>query len=286
MAVGIVDHRFAHAFEKALERVRADGGTAFPLVRSATTTLSARLEQAGVAGPATAPTAGPELDAAVDAAVASSRVVAAVTTSAWVQEVLRVFASVTNLSVAHTRVVVSGSDTIAVDLARELQRIGARVVVTGDDPVQLLALSLDGLHVAVDPSAAPSDSVVVFSTRLRDRHFDASAIAGAGAVVVVDAALPGEPRSVASTPLDADPDSRPHLAPVTGLTRQTFLLDVAAARGDGFDATVDDIRSAFALLLLAEQVRVGSAETTITAASFSAESVALADAALAAVVLG
>lgn len=282
-----VEHRFARVPERAATRVRKDGylsgATLSPLTGVRPGVADILLDQLDLVG-ATVTDSGSSVATELEQAIAASRVVASVTASAWVQESLRVFAGVTNLSVAHTRVVVRGGDSVAVGLIRELQRIGARVLVVSDDPVLLVELSLDGFAVSDDIESAAEGAVVVFGTSERSGALDAAGLRGVGAVIVVDAALPDEARAVRSTPLTGDTASRDHLVPIVGSVRDTFLLDIASARGAGFDDTVDRISSAFALLLLAEQ-RAPQAPSAGSAEAFGADAIARADATLAELVL-
>lgn len=214
-------------------------------------------------------------------AARSSGVVAAVAESAWVQETIRVFGAVTNLSLAHTRIAVVGTGPIARSLARELQRIGSRVIVAGGDPAALVRLSSAGFEIALSATAAAADATVLFSTGEDFDPIDAAFFGGPGTLVLVDAAVPGARRSVVGVLGDSDPHGRPDLTPLVGAERDVFLIDIEAARGSGFDQVVADIEGAFVLLLRDEAERRGTPD----GGPFPDDLVLAADAALAELVI-
>ncbi|QHC56828.1 hypothetical protein [Rathayibacter tanaceti] len=175
----------------------------------------------------------------------ASRVVATLARAAWAQAVLRATAAASNLSVAHTRVAVIGSGPLARELATTTAAMGARVVVVGDDPVELVELAQAGLAVAERSGARLDDAVLAFATGELDAPLGALELGTGGALLVVDAS-----EEAPAVSADTDPSSgRPGIARIVGAGREAFLL-VARELVDGSTRrTREQLSSSFALAL-------------------------------------
>jgi len=208
-------------------------------------------------------------------ALAASRVVHDVQTHAWAQQAVLTVARATNLSVAHTRMLVAGAGPVAESLARMLSSVGARTTVAGGDATALHALSRHAPSVLVDPEpeVAP-DVAIVFATGEAARIHPARLGEGAP-LVLVDARLPGAD----SAPLIATdgPSVRPGLRTVPVASREVVLLDVAAECDDAWELAVEDATVGFAVALLA----LASPAQRLAAQDVDAALVAAADEALA-----
>ncbi|SMH49071.1 hypothetical protein SAMN06295885_3210 [Rathayibacter oskolensis] len=185
-----------------------------------------------------------------DAAAApteASRVVAALTRSAWAQAVLRAAASASNLSFAHTRVAVLGSGRLAAELATRTAAMGARVVVVGDDPVALVELAQQGLDVATTESARLGDAVIAFATGELADPVTPGALGGGGPLLLVDAGEQEEPPTVIAP---TDPASgRPGIARLMTADREAFLLVAREVADASTRRTGESLRARFALAL-------------------------------------
>ncbi|QHF22716.1 hypothetical protein GTU73_00965 [Rathayibacter sp. VKM Ac-2804] len=157
-----------------------------------------------------------------------SRVVRALTCTAWAQAVLRAVAAASNLSFAHTRVAVLGSGPLAAELATRTAAIGARVVVVGDDPVALVEITQLGITVQTADSADLGDATIAFATGELTGPVTAALLGGGGPLLLVDAAE--ERPAVAAV---TDPSSgRPGIDRIVDAERELFLL-VARDVADG-----------------------------------------------------
>ena len=208
-------------------------------------------------------------------ALAASRVVQDVRTHAWAQQAVLAVARATNLSIAHTRVLVAGAGPVAAALATILSGMGARTAVAGGDAAALHALSRHVPSVRVDPEpAVESDVVIVFATGEGSR-IDPARLGHGAPLVLVDARLPG---AAAAPVVPADgPAVRPGLRTVPAGFRDVVLLDVAAGRDDAWDLAVEDAGVGFGLALLA----LASPAQRLAADDVDAALVAAADDALA-----
>ncbi|OOB92352.1 hypothetical protein [Rathayibacter sp. VKM Ac-2630] len=174
-----------------------------------------------------------------------SRVVTALTLTAWAQAVVRAAASASNLSFAHTRVAVLGSGPLARELATRTAAMGARVLVVGDDPVELVELAQLGLTVAAWSGARLDDVVLAFATGELDAAVDASVLGGGGPLLLVDAA-----EDVPAVTAVTDPSSgRPGIARITGAAREAFVLVAREVVDGSARRTRDQLRSAFGAAL-------------------------------------
>ncbi|KQQ06064.1 MULTISPECIES: hypothetical protein [unclassified Rathayibacter] len=168
------------------------------------------------------------LDAAPLADASVSRVVTAVSRTAWAQAVVRATASASNLSFAQTRIAVLGTGPLASELATRLGAVGARVVVVGDDPVALVEFAQRGVAIASTEAPRLGDAVLAFATGELAEPITARALGTGGPLLLVDAAET-EPAVVALT----DPSSgRPGIARLTEADREAFVL-VAREIADG-----------------------------------------------------
>ncbi|ROQ64608.1 hypothetical protein EDF36_0104 [Rathayibacter sp. PhB152] len=168
------------------------------------------------------------LPATADDATDDSRVVRALTRTAWAQAVLRAVAAASNLSFAHTRVAVLGTGPLAVELATGTAAMGARVVVVGDDPVALVEITRLGLTVATTGSAELRDATIALATGELTSPVAAALLGTGGPLLLVDAAEE-HPAVSAST----DPSSgRPGIDRIADAGRELFLL-VARDVADG-----------------------------------------------------
>lgn len=157
-----------------------------------------------------------------------SRVVRALTRTAWAQAVLRAVATASNLSFAHTRVAVLGTGPLAVELATRTAATGARVIVVGDDPVALVEIAQLGLTVQTADSADLRDATIAFATGELTSPVTAALLGTGGPLLLVDAAEE-RPAVTAHT----DPSSgRPGIDRIADAGRELFLL-VARDVADG-----------------------------------------------------
>lgn len=152
----------------------------------------------------------------------ASRVVSALTRAAWAQAVLRATAAASNLSFAHSRVAVLGTGPLAAELASRTAAMGSRVVVVGDDPVELLEFAQRGLAVATHGPARLDDAVLAFATGELATPVTPGALGGGGPILLVDAAESEEPPAVTAL---TDPSSgRPGITRLETAEREAFLL--------------------------------------------------------------
>ncbi|MCJ1673629.1 hypothetical protein MT355_10225 [Rathayibacter sp. VKM Ac-2929] len=157
-----------------------------------------------------------------------SRVVRALTRTAWAQAVLRAVAAASNLSFAHTRVAVLGTGPLAVELATRTAATGARVIVVGDDPLALVEIAQLGLTVQAAHSADLRDATIAFATGELTSLVTAALLGTGGPLLLVDAAE-DHPAVAAAT----DPSSgRPGIDRIADAERELFLL-VARDVADG-----------------------------------------------------
>ncbi|AZZ53471.1 hypothetical protein [Rathayibacter festucae] len=161
-----------------------------------------------------------------------SRVVRALTRTAWAQAVLRAVAAASNLSFAHTRVAVLGTGPLAVELATRTAATGARVIVVGDDPVALVEIAQLGLTVQTTESAELRDATIAFATGELTSPVTSALLGTGGPLLLVDAAEE-RPAVAAATDPSTDPSSgRPGIDRIADAERELFLL-VARDVADG-----------------------------------------------------
>jgi len=246
------------------------------LAPSVNEALTAALDRLGV----TVAESRHEGESHLATALSASTVVDSIKVGAWTSSVIRLLGAVTNLSVAHSRTFVRGSGPVALDLARRLVAMGARVVLTGDEPVQLLTAAQRGFTIQQGPIPVPAEVVFVFDTAESVRPLSGADFAPGGPVVAIDAALPVR-ATTSTSPTEASSFGRAGLVPLAAGAREVALLDAAIFRDSTFDETATDIETAFALHLLAlatDEARRGNA-------AFDPDLIAAADAALAREVL-
>ncbi|TCL82045.1 MULTISPECIES: hypothetical protein [unclassified Rathayibacter] len=157
-----------------------------------------------------------------------SRVVRALTRTAWAQAVLRAVAAASNLSFAHTRVAVLGTGPLAVELATRTAATGARVIVVGDDPVALVEITQLGLTVQTADSADLRDATIAFATGELRAPVAAALLGTGGPLLLVDA---GEERPAVTAVTDPS-SGRPGIDRIADAERELFLL-VARDVADG-----------------------------------------------------
>ncbi|NQX17143.1 NAD-binding protein [Rathayibacter sp. VKM Ac-2857] len=161
-------------------------------------------------------------------ATGDSRVVRALSRTAWAQAVLRAVAAASNLSFAHTRVAVLGTGPLAVELATRTAAMGARVVVVGDDPVALVEIAQLGVTVQTAESAELRDATIAFATGERPEPVVPALLGGGGPLLLVDAA-----EELPAVTAVTDPSSgRPGIDRIVDAERELFLL-VARDVADG-----------------------------------------------------
>ncbi|ROQ03615.1 hypothetical protein EDF54_3091 [Rathayibacter sp. PhB93] len=157
-----------------------------------------------------------------------SRVVRALTRTAWAQAVLRAVAAASNLSFAHTRVAVLGTGPLAVELATGTAATGARVIVVGDDPVALVEIAQRGLTVQTADPADLRDATIAFATGELRSPVTAALLGTGGPLLLVDA---GEERPAVTAATDPS-SGRPGIDRIADAERELFLL-VARDVADG-----------------------------------------------------
>jgi hypothetical protein len=125
---------------------------------------------------------------------ATSPVLAGYVTRVWTELVLRSFARETNLLLPSTPVLVVGAGPVADGLATALTRLGARVEVASDDPVELVAIAhrfaVVGRHIVTDEFISADVDVVITTGRSHPRLTPNAVAAAERPLIAVNAAPP------------------------------------------------------------------------------------------------
>ena len=170
-------------------------------------------------------------------------------TSVWTELVLRSFARETNLLLPSTRVLVVGGGPVADSLAIALTRLGGRVEVASDDPVELVAIAHRSAVVArhiVTAQFISADVDVVIATGRSHPPLTPDAVATADRpLIAVNAALPPD-GDAAAFHADGIIGTTRNLAQLAG-SRPIFA--VPRVSPDELDHAVAEAHSTFADVL-------------------------------------
>lgn len=170
-------------------------------------------------------------------------------TRVWTELVLRSFARDTNLLLPSTRVLLVGVGPVADGLATALTRLGGRVEVASDDPVELVAIAhrsaVVGRHV-VTREFISADVDVVMTTGQSHPPLTPDAVAAADRPLIAVNAAPPPDGEAGAFHADGTIGTARNLTQLSG-SRPIFVVPrVSSAE---LDHAVAEVRSTFADLL-------------------------------------
>lgn len=180
---------------------------------------------------------------------AASPVLAGYVTSVWTELVLRSFARETNLLLPSTRVLVLGGGPVAEGLAIALTRLGSRVEVASDDPVELVSIAHRSAVVArlvATLAFVSADIDVVITTGESHPRLTPDAIAAADRPLIAVNAAPPPNDDAGAFHADGIIGTARNLTRVPG-PRPIFVAPQVSP--DELDHAVAEARSTFTDLL-------------------------------------